>query len=78
MNKSAGASRYQSAIEWASKMNAIPSGGSMRMPPTIMRLRYEGEKGGGYLPFLMPPGTYSRGLDDLVTFVPDWEATERR
>lgn len=72
--------RNLSALDWASEMAALSAGESLKRPAMVIRLRYEYGDEKGYMPFLMPAGTYVKGTaDDLITFVPaDQEAGGHR
>lgn len=64
--------RNLSALDWASEMAALSAGESLRRPEMVIRLRYEYGDEKGYMPFLMPAGTYTKwAADDLITFIAD-------
>lgn len=66
-----GERRCVDIVAWASELVALAHGESVAQPATLMRLRYELDGESGYLPFLMPAGTYSKGAtDDLISFAP--------
>lgn len=71
--------RRLSVKAWANEIAAIKNGDAVTMPDTLMSLDYGDGTVGGFLPFLMPAGRYSRDAKyDLVTFSPDREAGEPR
>lgn len=71
--------RSLSALDWASEIATLSSGESRKLPATVISLRFKHGEQSGYLPLLMPTGTYIKGMDDdLITFLPDQEAAGRQ